>query len=70
METRYLKVQGMSCGHCVRAVSEALKGVDGVQVESVEIGTARLKLDPGKATMSAVIDAVMDAGYEADEGSG
>ena len=67
MERVTLEVQGMSCGHCVRAVDEALKSVAGVQVERVEIGSATVSYDPAKVTMGSLIDAVSDAGYEAKE---
>ena len=69
MERVTLEVQGMSCGHCVRSVDEALKSVDGVQVERVEIGSATVVYDPDKVTMGSLIDAVSDAGYEAQEAS-
>jgi copper chaperone CopZ len=62
-----LEVQGMSCGHCVAAVEAALRDVEGVEVESVSIGTASVRIDPEKATVGALIDAVADAGYTADE---
>ncbi|MEO7966068.1 MAG: cation transporter [Gemmatimonadaceae bacterium] len=69
MERVTLAVGGMSCAHCVRAVDEALKSVDGVEVEGVTIGSATVAYDPTKVTMGTLIDAVSDAGYEAQEGS-
>jgi copper chaperone CopZ len=69
MERVTLAVQGMSCGHCVKAVDAALKGVEGVEVERVAIGSATVAYDPSKVTMGAIIDAVSDAGYEAQEGA-
>lgn len=58
-------VQGMTCGHCVGAVTSALTGLDGVTEVSVE-------LESGEATVTsdqpldqeAVRAAVDDAGYE------
>lgn len=67
MERVTLEVQGMSCQHCVRAVREALGSVDGVEVERVDIGTATVSIDPARASTGALIDAVQDAGYEAQE---
>ena len=69
MERVTLEVQGMSCGHCVRSVDEALKSVEGVQVEQVTIGSAIVSFDPEKVTMGTLIDAVADAGYDAQEAS-
>lgn len=62
-----LDVSGMSCGHCVHAVREALAGVPGVKVEAVRIGSAALSFDETRATVGDLVDAVSDAGYEASE---
>lgn len=66
MKNVSLKVSGMSCGHCVRAVEQALKQVDGATVESVQVGQAKVVLDDA-VPVGALIDAVSDAGYEAVE---
>lgn len=59
-----LKIDGMSCDHCVRAVEKALRGVDGVESASVDLaqGTATVQ---GNADAAAMIAAVADAGYNA-----
>lgn len=61
-----LKISGMSCGHCVRAVEGALAEVAGVKVESVKIGKARVTLED-QVPVGALVDAVADAGYDAEE---
>ncbi|MEX1054525.1 MAG: cation transporter, partial [Rhodothermales bacterium] len=35
-----LTIEGMGCGHCVTAVQQALNGLEGVEAEKVEIGSA------------------------------
>ena len=60
-----LNIEGMSCGHCVRAVNEALANVPGVTVEEVAIGSARVRVDESQATTDDVERAVSAAGYEA-----
>jgi copper chaperone len=62
-----LEVSGMSCGHCVGAVREALAGVPGVKVDDVRIGSVSVTIDETKATVGDLVDAVSDAGYEATE---
>jgi copper chaperone len=62
-----LRISGMHCGHCVEAVRGALAAVPGASVLAVDIGRARVLLDEGKAGIAALIDAVYEAGYEADE---
>jgi copper chaperone len=62
-----LEVSGMSCGHCVGAVRDALAGVPGVKVDDVRIGSVSVTIDETKATVGDLVDAVSDAGYEATE---
>ena len=66
MERMTLKIDGMSCGHCVAAVRSALEQLDGVSVERVEIGSAALRYDPSRARPDAILDAVADEGYSAE----
>lgn len=42
-ETHTLTVRGMTCGHCVRAVTEAIRGEDPAAAVSVDLqgGTVR-----------------------------
>jgi copper chaperone len=63
MERLKLEIGGMSCGHCVQAVSHALRGVAGVEVERVEIGSATIGFDPAVADRAAITRAVEDEGY-------
>ena len=67
MKQLKLEVAGMSCGHCVNAVREALISVPGVKVENVSIGSATVAFDEAKVTVGDLVDAVSDAGYEASE---
>ena len=69
MEKMTIAITGMSCGHCVRAVSDALRDVEGIRVENVGIGSATIGYDPAATptdrVRAAVTDAIEDAGYEA-----
>ena len=60
-----LKITGMTCEHCVRAVTKALEGVPGVEKADVtlEPGEAVVR---GKADTTALIAAVKEEGYEAE----
>ena len=60
-----LEIQGMSCGHCVAAVSNALGELDGVSVEAVEIGSATVEYQPDVVSPDQIVLAVEDAGYNA-----
>ena len=63
MERVTLNITGMTCGHCVGAVSKALRGLEGVDVESVGVGSATLSFDPAKVTRARLDAAVADEGY-------
>ena len=63
---KILKVEGMSCNHCVASVKKALEGIDGVREAdvSLEDKSARVELDKDLAD-EALVKAVEDAGYSA-----
>lgn len=63
-----LEIDGMSCGHCVASVEEALGGVDGVDVREVEIGRARVCIRLG-ASRRDVERAVEGAGFSVRSGA-
>ena len=67
MKKLKLEVSGMSCDHCVRAVREALESVPGINVEQVEVGSATVSFDESKTSVGDLVDAVYNAGYEANE---
>lgn len=60
-----LEIDGMSCGHCVAAVSEALRELPGVTVDNVRIGAAQLSYQPEQVSPQQIVLAVEDAGYSA-----
>ena len=69
MATATLKVTGMSCDHCVRAVTQALKNTEGVQDATVDLTQARatVQYDDSKTNPRVLASAVMDEGYTAEE---
>jgi copper chaperone len=63
--TLKLAIEGMHCGACVRRVTNALQGVDGVQVSSVEVGSAKVTFDAAKTTAQEISAAVDRIGFTA-----
>ena len=63
-----LRVRGMSCGNCVRHVTEALQQVPGVQTAEVALAehAAHIVHDPDEAPVGALVAAVEEAGYTAE----
>jgi copper ion binding protein len=59
-----LRISGMSCGHCVNAVKEALGELEGVDVQRVEIGSATVDYDPARSSPATIERAIEEAGYQ------
>ena len=59
-----LKIEGMMCAHCVKHVTDALKGVEGVTDAKVDL-ESKTAVIKGTAAKEALVQAVADAGYEA-----
>lgn len=62
MMITHLRIGGMSCQHCVRAVFTALTPVPGITSADVSIGAAVIAHD-GRATAEALRDAIAESGY-------
>lgn len=63
-----LKIQGMTCNHCVMRVAKALKAVPGVSDASVDLqkGEAVVTYDDSKVSPEKLSFAVVEAGYKAE----
>ncbi len=60
-----LKVVGMTCGHCVNAVTEELSAIDGVSAVQVDLTSGRVEVtSDGPLDHAMVAAAVDEAGYE------
>ena len=57
--TLNLAIGGMHCGACVRRVTNTLQSVEGVKVNSVEVGSAKIVFDAA-ATSAQDITAALD----------
>jgi copper chaperone CopZ len=67
-----LQIDGMTCGHCVSAVTQALTSLPSVKVRDVTMGTADVAFDPDKVSVAQLLDVVNDEGYvaSAEPGAG
>ena len=65
MSTTTYRISGMTCGHCVNSVREAVGELDGVTSVDVDLakGQATVTSD-GDVDAEAVKAAVEEAGYE------
>ena len=58
-----LQIEGMSCGHCVKAVQGTLEALEGVEVHAVEMGAAQISYNPAATDAAGIADAIEEAGY-------
>jgi copper chaperone CopZ len=58
-------ITGMSCEHCVRAVTDALVSHPGVQLETLRIGRAVVRYDDQVTSPAAIESVLAEAGYSA-----
>jgi len=67
MEKHTLTVRGMSCEHCVKAVTSALNALPGVTDVNVNLksGSASFNFDPATTSLEAIKAAIVEEGYEA-----
>ena len=64
MHSETINIEGMSCNHCVMSVKNALTSQEGVVVESVEIGTAKVQYDPSQIQRGRLVEAIEDIGFD------
>ncbi|MBO2537084.1 copper chaperone CopZ [Rummeliibacillus suwonensis] len=60
-----LKVEGMSCGHCVKAVETGVGDLDGVKSVNVNLekGLVDVDFDHSKVTTESIKEAIEEEGY-------
>lgn len=68
MEKVTLKVNGMSCGHCVKAIEGSvgeLRGVESVNVHLKE-GNVDVEFNPSEASLEKIKETIDDQGYDVE----
>lgn len=62
-----IKIKGMSCQHCVNAVTKALGGIEGVRDVQVSLEKAEATFTAAKPVDRDILrDVLKKAGYEAE----
>ena len=65
MSTTTISVQGMSCGHCVAAVTNEVTKIDGVTGVEVELASGSVQISSSDPIdLATVAAAIEQAGYE------
>lgn len=65
LPSQQLRIQGISCGGCVKTIEKAIFTVTGVEEVSVDLGT-RVATVLGDVDSGSVIEAIKQKGYEAE----
>ncbi|MBU4185495.1 MAG: cation transporter [Proteobacteria bacterium] len=62
-----IKIKGMSCGHCVTAVTKVLKEVGAIKNVSVDLKKGEATFDEaGPVDMDTIRENIKKAGYEVE----
>ncbi|MDO5653906.1 MAG: heavy-metal-associated domain-containing protein [Brachymonas sp.] len=56
-------VQDMTCGHCARAITEAVQELDPSATVEVDINTKRVTVDKHRVGAEAIAKTITEAGY-------
>ncbi|MCX5816297.1 MAG: cation transporter [Proteobacteria bacterium] len=63
-----IKIEGMSCQHCVMAVKKAIGGLKGIENADVAIGSAAIKYDESKVKKEEIEAAIEKTGFKVSRG--
>lgn len=63
MKTETIRIDGMTCNHCVMAVRRQLAQIENLEVEDVRIGSAIVTYDEHALTPVDIDRAVESSGY-------
>jgi copper ion binding protein len=65
MEKAILRVEGMSCEHCVKTVTKAVEALPGVKDAKIDLkgATVSFKFEPSKTPLKNIEAAITEAGY-------
>ena len=66
MEKVTLLVEGMSCGHCVKAVESSVGGLNGVASVTVDLENKKVDVEfnQEEVTLDAIKETIDDQGYD------
>jgi copper chaperone len=68
MEKVTLKVNGMSCGHCVTSIEGSVGELQGVKTIKVhlEAGNVDVEFNPAEVPLSRIKETIDDQGYDVE----
>jgi copper chaperone len=68
MQSVTLNVQGMSCGHCVKAIEGSVGQLEGVKQVNVKLDEAVVEVafTESEVSLDQIKEAIEDQGYEVE----
>lgn len=66
MEKSIIKVEGMSCEHCVKSVTKAVSALPGIRevVVNLSVGTVTVEHDSVLSPLGKIMFEIEDLGYD------
>ncbi|HHV39385.1 MAG TPA: heavy-metal-associated domain-containing protein [Tepidimicrobium sp.] len=61
---KVLSVEGMSCGHCEKAVKEALSGLESVRKVEVDLKGKKVEVEGDNLVDDVLKETIEDIGYD------
>lgn len=62
---RLFHVDGMSCGHCEKAVRAAIQALQADAVVDINLTSGKVRIEAASLSTPQILAALEDAGYEA-----
>jgi copper chaperone len=65
LETSLINVEGMSCGHCVKSIEQAVGSLNGVSKVSASLTEKKVSVeyDSDRVTLETIKNIINDQGY-------
>ena len=66
MKQKSVKVEGMTCQHCVQTITEALKKIPGLDSVAVDLDKKEVdvKFDENETSLQEITGKIVEAGFE------
>ena len=57
------EVNDMTCGHCIKAITDAVKAADSRADVHIDLARHRVEIEPASADAAALASVIREAGY-------
>ena len=66
MEQETIKVEGMTCQHCVEIITDALNNINGLNAVNVDLvkKEVRVKFNENETKLQKISDKIIEVGFE------